>query len=111
MKAFVERCYQRVPFTAQLTVFASGGVMLSRGYAINLSRGGIGFYADDPVPADQAVKIILRTTIGGKPFEAELPATVCWCVPQEPGAIAGAEFAAVLTPETHPELCACLKGA
>ena len=107
--SFAERRqYERVPFSCDLTIEDLGNGRRCKGCSINLSRGGIGFYADSflATGAHVGIHLWVDRTEGRRPVE--LLATVRWARVEDRGAVLGAEFDCALTPAEQPLLCVFL---
>ena len=104
------RRFPHVPFSTDLTVVDLLDRRRYAGHSIDLSRGGIGFYAERFFPAGTRIDVVVPA--GPGPGRAvSLPATVRWSRIEADGAVMGAEFDTLLGPAVCPELyerlCSC----
>lgn len=79
---------------------------------LNISRGGIGLYASEPLKKRERVSIKITYMEGQKPVEAEeIPGVVSWVQPVGDRVGAGIMFEAKVTRKTFPVLSRCLEYA
>lgn len=79
---------------------------------LNISRGGIGLYASEPLKKKEKVSIKITYMEGQKPVEAEeIPGVVSWVQPVGDKFGAGIMFDAKVNRLTFPILSRCLEYA
>lgn len=79
---------------------------------LNISRGGIGLYAPEPLKKKEKVSIKITYMEGQKPVEAEeIPGVVSWVQPVGDNVGAGITFDAKVTRQSFPILSRCLEYA
>lgn len=76
---------------------------------LNISRGGIGLYAAEPLSKRDKVSVKITYMEGQTPTEAEeIPGTVSWVQPVGDKFGAGIMFEAKVNRKTYPKLSRCL---
>lgn len=79
---------------------------------LNISRGGIGLYASEPLKKREKVSIKITYMEGARPVEAEeIPGVVSWVQPVGDHTGVGIMFEAKVTRKTFPMLSRCLEYA
>lgn len=79
---------------------------------LNISRGGIGLYANEPLKHKGKVSIKINYMNGKDPIETEeIPGVVSWVQPVGSKFGAGVEFEAKVNSRTFPILSMCLEYA
>lgn len=102
------RRYERVPFFTDLEIKDLTSGKACRGRSLDVSRGGMGFFADHFMPKGSRVRISLRLRRGDRWISVQLDAIVMRSLVEEGGAIHGVAFQPELSPATCPDLCDCL---
>lgn len=79
---------------------------------LNISRGGIGLYASQPLRKREKVSVKITYMEGQRPVEAEeIPGVVSWVQPVGDRVGAGIMFEAKVNRKTFPVLSRCLEYA
>ncbi|KKK97688.1 hypothetical protein LCGC14_2650240 [marine sediment metagenome] len=99
------RRYERIPFSTDLTIVDLATQLEYEGHSINLSLGGISFYAERFFDTGSRIMICARADRSGAGPVTSISATVQWCRIEGDGTIMGAEFDQSLSRSFHPELC------
>jgi c-di-GMP-binding flagellar brake protein YcgR len=103
------RRYERVPFSADLSVLDLTSGARYQGHSVDLSQGGIGFYCPRFLPVGSRVRLFIWLTGGGRRRCVAVEAQVRWARAEETGAIMGAEFDCLLNLAHQPLLYECLE--
>lgn len=75
----------------------------------NISRGGLEFYCQEPLPAGNTASIQLTfLNRQGEPLQETLEGTIRWCAKLGEANIAGVEFTVPIEERTHAALWAYL---
>ena len=104
MTSVERRRYERVPFSAKLTVVDVASGHRFKANAVDISAVGIGFYAETLFAENSRISIPLQLKDDGREELVELGATVRRSRLEQDGAIMGAEFDAPLSPARQPRL-------
>jgi|WetSurMetagenome_2_1015567.scaffolds.fasta_scaffold56391_3 hypothetical protein len=106
MDTWPGRKYERIPLskTVEITDMSTG--ITCHGQTIDLSRGGLGFFAERFIPAGTHVCVTLSVELDGKPTVVTTLATIARAEPEGSGGIMGAAFDDPLSPVHAPLLCA-----
>ena len=105
MDTLDNRKYERVPFSATVKVLDRETGLVVRGRSIDLSRGGIGFFAERFLPQGSHIRLILTMQAGGRPVTTAVDAVVMRATTEGAGGIMGAQFDRVLNPLDQSLLC------
>lgn len=110
MPTIFQRRYERISFFAELEVtdLAHGRIFGAR--SIDVSRGGIGFFAKLFLPTGSRIRLTIVFRSGGQERRCVLPAVVMQAHSEGDGAVMGAAFECPLTPADQPLLCDLLDG-
>ena len=100
------RQYERIPFSTNLEVKNLAAGWTCRGRSIDLSRSGIGFFAEQFMPAGTRVRIGIWIEGNGLKVLTHVGATVTRTQAEGGGGIIGAQFDLALAPQSQPALCA-----
>jgi c-di-GMP-binding flagellar brake protein YcgR len=105
MNGSERRQYDRVPFRTELTIIDLATQVRYSGFSIDLSLGGMGFYAERFFEKGTPVDIVARDNRPGREGATRITGTVQWARVEGDGAIIGVRFSRLLSPEAYPELC------
>jgi hypothetical protein len=105
METTYQRKYERVPFSTRVEVRDQGSGMACTGRSIDLSRGGIGFFADRFLPKGSRIRLTVNMRVSGRPVAVTLDATIMRSQTEGDGGIMGAQFDKVLSPQDQSVLC------
>jgi c-di-GMP-binding flagellar brake protein YcgR len=100
------RQYERIPFSANLEVKNLAAGWTCQGRSIDLSRSGIGFFAEQFMPVGTRVRIGIWIEGNGLKVLTHVGATVTRAQAEGGGGIIGAQFDLAITPQGQPALCA-----
>ena len=104
--AFKERrLYKHIPFSAELTIVDRATRRRYKGYSINLSLSGIGFYGERFLEAGTPINILVHLGQAITDQPEQITAMVRWARVEGDGAIMGAEFDSPVTSANMPQLC------
>lgn len=107
-----KRKLRRRYMLAEVKVKSSESAGWIEAVMLNISRGGIGLYASEPLKKREKVSIKITYMEGQKPVEAEeVPGVVSWVQPVGGRFGAGIMFEARVTRKTFPILSRCLEYA
>jgi c-di-GMP-binding flagellar brake protein YcgR len=98
------RRYEHVPFSMELTIVDLQDNRRYKGRSINLSLGGIGFYAERFFEVGSRLTILAQPGHSRDQRVRPITVTVRWSRVEAEGAVMGAEFSQLLSPAVHPEL-------
>ena len=104
MTSIERRRYERVPFSARLTVVDLASGHRFKANAIDISVVGMAFYAEKLFGNNSRIRIHIRLKDAGQEQPVEVGATVRRARLEQDGAIMGAEFDAPLSPSHQPML-------
>jgi len=99
-----KRRYERIPFSAGMTVTDVATGRRCEANSVNISAASIAFYAETLFPLDSRIRIQIRLRDAGREETVELGATVRRARPEQDGAVMGAEFDTILGPSHLPNL-------
>ena len=105
MEPLSRRKYDRIPFSTTLEIVEVDTGHRIPGRSIDLSRGGVGFYAERFIPAGTRIRVNLDLPAGYRPATVWLSATVMRATSEGAGGIMGAQFDSPLSPVSQPALC------
>ncbi len=105
METLSRRKYERMPFSTDMEIVEVETGQRSHGRSVDLSRGGVGFYAEPFIPAGTHIRATLRVPVNGRTVTISLGATVIWATAEGSGGIMGAQFDTALNPIGQPVLC------
>jgi hypothetical protein len=103
------RRYDRVTIksVAKITVSAIGKELFT--FVGNISRGGLEFYCQEPLPIGKTVTVHLTfLNRQGETLQETLGGTIRWCAKLGEATIAGVEFSALIDQHNHAALWAYL---
>jgi len=104
------RQYERIPFSTSLEVKNLAAGWTCEGRSIDLSRSGIGFFAERFMPVGTRVRISIWIDGDGHKVLTHVGATVTRAQAEGGGGIMGAQFDVALAPQGQPALCAMVDG-
>ncbi len=110
MPAIFQRRYERISFFAEVEVTDLARGKTFRARTIDLSRGGVGFFARVFVPTGSRVRLAIAFRYGGQDRRCILPGVVMQARPEDDGVVIGAAFEQALAPANQPVLCDLLDG-
>jgi len=100
------RQYERIAFSTNLEVKNLAAAWTCPGRSIDLSRSGMGFFAEQFIPVGTRVRIGIWIEGNGLKVWTHVGATVTWAQAEGGGGIMGAQFDLALAPQGQPALCA-----
>lgn len=98
------RRYERVPFSTELTVIDARDRRRYKGWSIDLSLGGMSFFAERFLQAGSRIAILARLPGSRDGPATPVEATVQWSRVEADGAVMGAEFTQALSNAFQPQL-------
>jgi c-di-GMP-binding flagellar brake protein YcgR len=105
-----KRSYERVSFSVDLEVLNLSTGQTCRGRSIDLSRGGMAFFAERFIAKGTRIRIRFWIKDNGRPVVIQVAASVQRAQTESDGGIMGAEFDAPLDPQSHPLPCEIVDG-
>ena len=99
------RRYERISLSMDLEVKDLSTGRTWRGRSIDLSRGGMGFFAERFLPKGTPIRIHLQVPWDGRHVTAQVGATVMWSRTEGDGGVMGSMFDIELSPLNQPVLC------
>jgi hypothetical protein len=100
-----KRRFERVPFSTTVQIRDQGTGLVTQGRSIDLSRGGIGFFAERFLPQGTRIRLTLTMRIQGRPVTTVVDAIVMRATTEGAGGVMGAQFDKVLNPLAQSLLC------
>ncbi len=104
METEFRRRYERVSFSVDLDVAEMPAGPKFRARSIDLSRGGVGFFARRFIPTGTRVQVAFHLVNDGKEEIAVVAATVMNTRMEGDGSVMGAAFDTPISPATQPAL-------
>jgi len=99
---------ERLVLQSKLSINHEDGRYICEGYTINISKGGIAFYAQKPFEINMSLSLIVYFRQGEKELEEEVKGKVRWIKPVGQLYATGVQFVN-FTRSTNPKVWAYLQ--